>query len=66
MPFKPNYNFQRAERDRAKAAKKEERLAMKKQLSEQRKAAEAGGIQAGDDRPQDQAPQDSQSSGTDE
>jgi hypothetical protein len=26
MPFKPNYRFERAERDRAKKAKKEERL----------------------------------------
>ncbi len=27
MPFKPNYNHQRAERDRAKQAKKEAKLA---------------------------------------
>ncbi len=26
MPFKPNYRFERAERDRVKKAKKEERL----------------------------------------
>ena len=26
MPFKPNYRYERAERDRAKKAKKEERL----------------------------------------
>ena len=26
MPFKPNYRFERAERDREKKAKKEERL----------------------------------------
>ena len=26
MPFKPNYRFERAERDRAKKAKKEERF----------------------------------------
>lgn len=29
MPFKPNYNFQKLERERAKAAKKEERLRRK-------------------------------------
>ncbi len=39
MPFKPNYNFQRAERDRAKAAKKEERQQQKKE----RKIAEENG-----------------------
>ena len=31
MPSKPNYNFQRAERDRAKKAKKEEKLQEKRQ-----------------------------------
>ena len=30
MPSKPNYNFQRAERDRAKKAKKEEKLQEKR------------------------------------
>ena len=33
MPSKPNYNFQRAERDRLKKAKKEERLQEKKEQS---------------------------------
>jgi hypothetical protein len=33
MPSKPNYNFQRAERDRAKKAKKEEKLQEKKQAA---------------------------------
>jgi hypothetical protein len=33
MASKPNYNFQRAERDRAKKAKKEEKLQEKKQAA---------------------------------
>ncbi len=33
MAQKPNYNFQRAERDRAKKAKKEEKLQEKKQAA---------------------------------
>ena len=43
MPFKPNYNHQRAERDRAKVAKKEERLQQKKEQAALRKAAEENG-----------------------
>lgn len=39
MGFKPNYNFQKAERDRAKQAKKEE----KARERAERKRAEAGG-----------------------
>ena len=37
MPSKPNYNFQRAERDRAKKAKKEEKL-QEKRLAAAREA----------------------------
>lgn len=33
MPSKPNYNHQRAERDRAKKAKKEEKQQEKKQAA---------------------------------
>ena len=40
MVFKPNYNHQRAERDRAKAAKKEAKL---REKQEARRAAELGG-----------------------
>ena len=42
MPSKPNYNFQRAERDRAKKAAKETKLQERKQQAELRKASEAG------------------------
>ena len=42
MPRKPNYKFERMERDRAKAAKKAERLKLKQERAEQRKA-ELGG-----------------------
>lgn len=38
MPRKPNYKFERMERDRAKAAKKAERLKLKQERAEQRKA----------------------------
>jgi hypothetical protein len=41
MAFKPNYKQQRAERDRAKQAKKEEKLKQRQELAAQRKAAEA-------------------------
>ncbi len=38
MPRKPNYKFERMERDRAKAAKKAARLEAKKEKAERRKA----------------------------
>ena len=38
MAFKPNYNHQRAERDRAKRAKKEEKLKRQQERTTQRKA----------------------------
>ena len=41
MPSKPNYNFQRAERDRAKKASKELKLQERKKQAESRKAGEA-------------------------
>jgi hypothetical protein len=41
MAFKPNYNQQRAERDRAKRAKKEEKLKLQQERTAQRKATEA-------------------------
>ena len=51
MPSKPNYNFQRAERDRAKKAKKEERLQEKKEQSLLSKTAPAGEATPQDDTP---------------
>ena len=41
MPSKPNYNYQRAERDRAKKALKETKLQERKEQAAQRKAGEA-------------------------
>lgn len=38
MVFKPNYNMQRAERNRAKQAKKEEKLREKEEAVARRKA----------------------------
>ena len=48
MPSKPNYNFQRAERDRAKKASKALKLEERKKQAELRKAAEAGGAEPSD------------------
>ena len=41
MVFKPNYNMQRAERDRAKQARKDEKLREKEEAAARRKAEEA-------------------------
>jgi len=38
MPRKPNYNFERSEREKSKAAKKAERLRIKAEKSAARKA----------------------------
>lgn len=38
MPFKPNYRMQRADRNRAKDLKKQEKLARRAEASEKRKA----------------------------
>lgn len=48
MPRKPNYRFERSERDRSKAAKKAERLQAKAEKSAARKS---GGDEAGEDSP---------------
>jgi hypothetical protein len=54
MAFKPNYNQQRAERDRAKRAKKEEKLKLQQERTAQRKAElEAGSPPAEDDAKRD-------------
>ncbi len=42
MARKPNYKFERMERDRAKAAKKAARLEAKREKAEERKADKAG------------------------
>ncbi len=48
MPRKPNYQFERLERQRTKAAKKAARLEAKKEKTEKRRA-EIAGILPGDD-----------------
>ena len=40
MAFRPNYNQQRAERDRAKRAKREEKLRLQAERTAQRKGGE--------------------------
>jgi hypothetical protein len=53
MAFKPNYNQQRAERDRAKRAKREEKLRQQAERTAQRKGGEEGieGANAGTEPP---------------
>ncbi len=46
MPRKPNYKFERLERQRTKAAKKAARLEAKKEKAENRKAENAGLVPA--------------------
>ncbi len=48
MVFKPNYNMQRAERDRAKQARKDEKLREKEEAAARRKAEEAAGTAPSD------------------
>jgi hypothetical protein len=48
MPPKPNYNYQRAERDRAKKASKDMKLMERKEQASLRKANEAAGAEPGD------------------
>jgi hypothetical protein len=48
MPSKPNYKYQRAERDRAKKASKDTRLRERKEQAALRKARETGEAEAGD------------------
>ena len=53
MAFKPNYNHQKMERDRAKQAKKEEKL---REKQERRRAElEAGGQPAGESHAEEEA-----------
>ncbi len=45
MVFKPNYNMQRAERNRAKQAKKDEKLREKEEAAARRKAEIESGVE---------------------
>ena len=45
MPSKPNYKYQRAERDRAKKASKDTKLEERKQQAALRKTSEADGAE---------------------
>ncbi len=48
MPSKPNYKYQRAERDRAKKASKDTKLQERKEQAALRKANEAADAQSSD------------------
>ena len=52
MPRKPNYRLERAERDRVKKAKKEEKIKLQQERAALRKAGDA------DDAPDDPTPND--------
>jgi hypothetical protein len=52
MPRKPNYRLERAERDRVKKAKKEEKIKLQQERAALRKAGDA------DDAPDGPAPDD--------
>lgn len=41
MPYRPNYRIERAERDRVKKAKKEEKIKQQQERAALRKAADA-------------------------
>jgi hypothetical protein len=51
MVFKPNYNHQRAERDRAKQAKKEAKLREREDAAAVRRKAEQDGTEAAEAEP---------------
>jgi hypothetical protein len=53
MPRKPNYRLERAERDRVKKAKKEEKIKLQQERAALRKAGDAD-----DPAPDDPAPDD--------
>ena len=50
MAFKPNYNQQRAERDRLKRAKKEERLKQQRDRAAQRKVSNGAPVDSDEDK----------------
>jgi hypothetical protein len=53
MPSKPNYKYQRAERDRAKKASKDSKLQERKEQAALRKASEPGEPEQSEDSVQD-------------
>ena len=57
MPFKPNYNQQRAERDRAKQAKKEAKLRERADAAARRKTEGDGAADAPAEMPESDEPQ---------
>jgi hypothetical protein len=57
LAFKPNYNQQRAERDRAKRAKREEKLQLQKERTAQRKTGEDGAPIEDDENDENETPE---------
>jgi hypothetical protein len=58
MAFRPNYNQQRAERNRAKQAKKEEKLRRQQELTALRKSGNPEGSDSPDTPTTDEDKQD--------
>jgi hypothetical protein len=58
MPRKPNYRFDRMEKDRVKAAKKAERLKAKQDRSTSRQSPDGQDLPEGDETPEGQEPVD--------
>ena len=56
MPFKPNYNQQRSERNRAKEAKKQEKLQRREEEAARRKAGLEGDPAQDGEAPQQDDP----------
>ena len=54
MAFKPNYNQQRAERDRAKRKNQEEKLRLQQERTAQRKAERGESAPSSDSEREDQ------------
>jgi uncharacterized protein YaiL (DUF2058 family) len=51
MPRRPNYNLERAERNRAKQAKRDEKLRQRQEATAQRKAAAGQAIEPEEKEP---------------
>jgi hypothetical protein len=52
MAFKPNYRFERAERDRLKKARKDEKLKRQQERVSQRQDGDPPGASEGEDSPE--------------
>lgn len=61
MPYRPNYRIERAERDRLKKAKKEEKIKLQQERAALRKAGNTDDPLPEDAPPEDAPPEDAPS-----